>query len=893
MRSIESEVYFDLGAGWVKNNDVLQMPPLTWEYGIRGDGPTDLLASTGIATFHLDNSHSNGAGTPGLYSPDHDDLLAGFGEGTKVKIELPGTPWLQRFYDSIGAFDAVSPTWDAEVDKVADFDAETDADGDLNDAADAAHDGTVGLEITFDDANVAYGKMNLAAVNQTSGAITFWFDPNDAALDDGKYVVLAWCMDGAAAYHWYIWLYRSGADYAIGFSVRNDAGAFTSAGAAYVIATGYHRYDFLFKRSSGAGNDDGVNYLYLDGGLILSLTGYDNDTRDWDYLEAGMLWTNSVAFGGSFYMDTIKADPVGAPFIDQLAAMKGEYGLAIPIMDVTARYVRFTDPTNETVIVAEFGVAPKSLVMASNDSFNVIVGEGDNIGGTTVSCIVALRYLAAGGYNIKTYLYDDGGGVEAGSAFNITGEYHHIRVEWKAASAVAADDGYLKIYLDGELADSVTGIDNDQRDVDTLDFGAPYGLDAGTYGILYMDDCKWGNELTVVKFHGRIAAIRPGTGLFNDPSVEVEAHDWMGYLAGQPLGLQAVTTTKRADQALTTALTDFPIQPEATDFDTGIETFMVVFNTDSPKTSMASFFNKMCRNELGRVYVKGDGTLRFEHRNVRAENVFSLFTLDGEMSRLSVAYKRREIFNVIVARITVMEATPTADVRIWDLKVAEYFGGEIPSIAAGETLVFTCPYTDPALGGAISAMNVVDPITAVEFGSVADYETNDMIGDLGITQVVGGNASEVTMENNHATDLGYLNDLQIYGRAILVYGSRTFEARNQVSIDSGTGERRFTLRLEHVNDDNAAQAYADHILSQVKDSHLSPIRVRVLANQDGLIMAGLIEAEVSSMFTLSENVSGIDAVDFYVNNIKYTQDGLQLWVELEAGPASRYAGVLA
>ena len=78
-----------------------------------------------------------------------------------------------------GDFDSVTPAWDKEVNKRADFDAVVDADGDMNDSADAAHDGAVGLEFTFDDANAAFGTMNATAVNNTSGVATLWFNDHD------------------------------------------------------------------------------------------------------------------------------------------------------------------------------------------------------------------------------------------------------------------------------------------------------------------------------------------------------------------------------------------------------------------------------------------------------------------------------------------------------------------------------------------------------------------------------------------------------------------------------------------------------------------------------------------------------------------------------------------
>lgn len=88
MIALATKIYLDLGSGWVLCEDVFQDPAPMWEYGILGHGPADLLASTGFATLYLDNSEANDAGLPGLYSPDHTNALAGFDEGTPVKVEI-------------------------------------------------------------------------------------------------------------------------------------------------------------------------------------------------------------------------------------------------------------------------------------------------------------------------------------------------------------------------------------------------------------------------------------------------------------------------------------------------------------------------------------------------------------------------------------------------------------------------------------------------------------------------------------------------------------------------------------------------------------------------------------------------------------------------------------
>ena len=184
-------------------------------------------------------------------------------------------------------------------------------------------------------------------------------------------------------------------------------------------------------------------------------------------------------------------------------------------------------------------------------------------------------------------------------------------------------------------------------------------------------------------------------------------------------------------------------------------------------------------------------------------------------------------------------------------------------------------------------MDVVDPITVIEFGSVADFESNDMIGDLGQSQEIGANATIVTLTNNNVSRTGYLNDLQIYGRALYAYRSQILTAINQTGIDDGTGERKFSIRLDQITEVEKAQDYADFILGMVGIQRMGSTRVSVLANQSAALKAGLVAAEVSTLFTVVESVTGSNG-DYYVNKIKYTQEGPALWVDLHVGPAARY-----
>lgn len=381
------------------------------------------------------------------------------------------------------------------------------------------------------------------------------------------------------------------------------------------------------------------------------------------------------------------------------------------------------------------------------------------------------------------------------------------------------------------------------------------------------------------EFIGRIASIRPSSGIYRGEVVEVEAHDWMGYLSTQPLGLQTLATSQRIDQGITTALADLPIQPTATSFGTGVETFLTMFDTEDSQTSMASFFSKLARCEFGRIYLTGAGTLVVEHRRVRAENLTPAFTLDGTMSELGVAYNQGDISNVVIVR-TYPARIDTVAVRIWDLANAG-----CPKIEPGETFTMTCPFRDPEGGGKISATSVVNPVTVVEFGSAPDYSSNDLASFLTQANEVGSNQMIVHLTNT-SSKTGYLNDFQVYGLGIYHYAPIEIEKRDTFSIASGAGEQKQIFDLEQIGDPATGANFADFIADKLSRQHLEGVLVEFRANQDTALAALATAIEISQRFTLTEAQTGLSE-DFFVNKIEYRYKDNQLDVSILGVPASR------
>jgi len=65
---------------------------------------------------------------------------------------------------------------------------------------------------------------------------------------------------------------------------------------------------------------------------------------------------------------------------------------------------------------------------------------------------------------------------------------HAIELDWKAATAVGANDGALTFWVDGvQAGSSFSAVDNDTRRIDRARLGAVYGLDTGTRGTYFFD----------------------------------------------------------------------------------------------------------------------------------------------------------------------------------------------------------------------------------------------------------------------------------------------------------------------------------------------------------------------------------------------------------------------
>lgn len=170
--------------------------------------------------------------------------------------------------------------------------------------------------------------------------------------------------------------------------------------------------------------------------------------------------------------------------VSSASALIGSYGLQALINDNNAIFVTHNTPIVETRYRARFYFDPNSIVMADRDAFYLLTGY--STGTSTEVLRIEFRFYK-GNYQLRSKIRNDSSGWTSSAWVNISDASHIIELDWKASTAVGANNGYLTLWIDGAQNSSLTGIDNDTRRIIQIQLGAVSDIDAGTRGTFYFD----------------------------------------------------------------------------------------------------------------------------------------------------------------------------------------------------------------------------------------------------------------------------------------------------------------------------------------------------------------------------------------------------------------------
>src|SRR6185436_8137580 len=180
---------------------------------------------------------------------------------------------------------------------------------------------------------------------------------------------------------------------------------------------------------------------------------------------------------------TTNANDLGDLSVTPAAALVGSQGLQAVIDDATSIYVNDDSPNAEPRYRARFYFDPNSITMASGDAHFIFKG----FMGTATDIVQVEFRNSAGAYQIRAKLLNDSALFVVTNWFTITDASHFIELDWRAATAVGANNGGLTFWIDGLQQVDLTTVDNDTGRIDRVRLGALAGMDVGTSGTYYFD----------------------------------------------------------------------------------------------------------------------------------------------------------------------------------------------------------------------------------------------------------------------------------------------------------------------------------------------------------------------------------------------------------------------
>lgn len=164
--------------------------------------------------------------------------------------------------------------------------------------------------------------------------------------------------------------------------------------------------------------------------------------------------------------------------------------------DQTAAYVETDQPAAEKHYDVTFFLNPANMTIGNTAGLNhFIFGKFYRTAQPQAqhTFIYLKRNLANTAYRLAVLTRRDNGDFLFCGEFFLGGAVppdREIRVEWQASSAPGANDGFCKVYRDGNLMVQLNSIDNDTYQVDYARFGLPTGpsVDPGTSGSFAFDE---------------------------------------------------------------------------------------------------------------------------------------------------------------------------------------------------------------------------------------------------------------------------------------------------------------------------------------------------------------------------------------------------------------------
>lgn len=376
----------------------------------------------------------------------------------------------------------------------------------------AALTGLRGLQVDLSGTAHAFLVDETANIENHYNA-SFLLDPNSLTMAEGEGMALLAGLEWRAPYALQLRMRRSNGEYQLTLDAWEDEGQSASIPSWVPIRDDENAIRIEWWAANEPGDDDGGIRLWLDGQLAGERTGLDNDERVVSRVRFGAVGVQSGT-SGTFYLDELRswqgersrAVIAGENFEDGVlpwptwipnggsievsteAKIAGLYGMKVDLVaGSTWVFAADDSPQAESRFETFFRFDPRSLPSQPGTIHVFFVAVDLNSTGWTA--ILRLRRSWSGEtLEMQAIPFFDDGTHSATPWTTISDQAHRLRLQWQAASGSA--NGFLRFWIDGQLAGELTGLANSQKRVDGAWLGDSGGADEGTVGYFVYDDFR-------------------------------------------------------------------------------------------------------------------------------------------------------------------------------------------------------------------------------------------------------------------------------------------------------------------------------------------------------------------------------------------------------------------
>ena len=367
-----------------------------------------------------------------------------------------------------------------------------------------------------------------------------------------------------------------------------------------------------------------------------------------------------------------------------------------------------------------------------------------------------------------------------------------------------------------------------------------------------------------IQFLGTIRSITPEAGVYRGRSTALVCTDWLDEAAKAPLSGLPTQIDLTADALIRVLVDAMRNRPHALALETAGEIYPYVL--DSAQDEQSTVQGELLRatmSELGLLYMRSDGTLRFEARSTRGRTGTVSHVLD-ELLAAAPQRSTDQIVNRVKVTVHPRRVDPDTTTVLYQSE------GPI-RVDNGVDVEIFLAFRDPgAEATRIGAVTVPTPTPGVDYTvSVHEDGTGAVTGHpaIGITWKPGGNGMYLQVDNGYGQPV-YVQDLTIHGQGLYDYAPVTLIAEDLDSI-AVDGMQEVSIDMPYSARASVGQAAAELLLQTFTATPTRVDTVDWYFFTSAATLAAGIQSEVSSRVQVVEDVTGIED-EYFINAKRIT-----------------------